>query len=77
LCNSTKLCIISDMKKRNLTIKVYDSFEQEERADIQRRSNKTPKENLDEFAILQSRVFGENWHKQKMVRNITFEKVTW
>jgi len=65
------------MKKRNLTIKVYDSFEQEEKAETQRRSKKTPRECLDEFGILQKRVFGEDWHQQKMVRTITFEQVTW
>jgi acetyl-CoA acetyltransferase len=64
------------MKKRNLSIKFYDSFEQEEEAEIKRRSKKTPKECLDEFAILQRRVLVDNWHRQKMVRTITFEKVT-
>jgi len=77
LCNSIRLCIIYSMKKRNLTIKVYDSFEQEEKAETQRRSKKTSKECLDEFVILQRRVLGDNWCRQKMVRTITFEKVTW
>ena len=77
LFNLARLCIIYSMKKRNLTIKFYDTFEQEEKAETQRRSEKTSKECLDEFVILQRRVFGENWHQQKMVRTITFEKVMW
>ena len=64
-------------KKRNLRVEVFSSFEDENRAEHRRLAKMTPFERLDEFAILQERVWGKKWTDEPMVKIATYEKVSW
>lgn len=63
--------------KRNLTVKVFSSFEEENRAEHRRLANLTPEERWKEFAILQERVWGEKWTKSKIKKVVRIEKTDW
>lgn len=64
-------------QKRNLSMKVYSSFEEENRAEHRRLAALTPEQRLTEFGILQTRVWGKKWTKDRIVKIATFEKVKW
>lgn len=65
------------MKKRNLTIQVFNSFEEEARAEYARRSQQTPNERMKEFSALQAICWGDKWTNSKMEHQVSFEKVAW
>lgn len=64
-------------KKRNLSIEVFSSLEEENLAEYRRRARMTPMERMEEFAILQERAWGDKWTKEPMVKVIRFEKISW
>ncbi|MCP4221208.1 MAG: hypothetical protein GY765_41665 [bacterium] len=64
-------------KKRDLSIEVFSSLEEENLAEYRRRARMTPMERMEEFAILQERAWGEKWTKEPMVKVISFEKISW
>ena len=64
-------------KKRDMTIKVFSSIEEENLAEYRRRARMTPMERMEEFAILQERVWGNKWTKEPIVKVIRFEKISW
>lgn len=65
------------MKKRNLSIQFFDSFEDEAKAEYQRRSEQTETERMLEFAILQERCWGPKWTKSKIQHLVSFEELSW
>ncbi len=65
------------MPQRNLNIKVFNSFEEEEAAEYKRRSEQSPQERMKEFAILQERCWGDKWTKSKIEHVVSYEKVDW
>ncbi len=64
-------------KKRDMPIEVFSSIEEENRAEYGRRARMTPMERMEEFAILQERVWGNKWTKEPIVKVISFEKISW
>ncbi len=64
-------------KRRNMSIEVFSSIEEENLAEYRRRAQMTPMERLKEFAILQERAWGDKWTKEPMVKVISYEKVPW
>jgi len=64
-------------KKRDMPIEVFSSIEEENLAEYRRRAQMTPGERMEEFAILQERVWGSKWTKEPMVKVIRFEKISW
>lgn len=64
-------------KKRDMSIEVFSSIEEENRAEYARRARMTPMERMEEFAILQERVWGDKWTKEPIVKVISFEKISW
>ena len=58
-------------------VKIYKSFEEESLADSRRRSSMTISERLDEFAIIQERVWGELWTKTPISKKVSFEELSW
>jgi len=60
-----------------LSVKVFSSFEEENRAEHHRIAVLTPKQRLKEFAILQERVWGTKWTKDRILKIASIEKVTW
>jgi hypothetical protein len=56
---------------------VFSSFEDENNAECKRFARMTPTQRLDEFAILQERVWGEKWTREPMRRIASIEKVSW
>lgn len=64
-------------KKRDMLIEVFSSIEEENLAEYRRRARMTPMERMEEFAILQERVWGNKWTKEPIVKVISFEKISW
>lgn len=60
------------MKK---TVRIYDSFEQENEADARRRASMTPEQRMQEFSELQERVWGDKL-RQPIVKIATWEADT-
>ena len=54
-------------------VRIYNSFEEQEKADIARRNAMSIKERLNEFAVIQERVWGKAWTDTPIVRKVTFE----
>lgn len=64
-------------KKRDMPIEVFSSIEEENLAEYRRRARMTPMERMEEFAILQERVWGKKWTKEPIKKVIRFEKISW
>jgi len=62
-------------KKRKYTI--FTSFEDENRAERMRRARMSPEERCREFAYLQERQWGKKWTSQRILKKVSFEKVSW
>ncbi len=62
---------------RNLRVRVFHSFDEENLAEHRRRARMTPQERMAEFAVLQERLWGEEWTTKPLVRVATWEKVDW
>ncbi|MBD3320469.1 MAG: hypothetical protein GF350_05160 [Chitinivibrionales bacterium] len=65
------------MKDRGMKIQIFRSYEEEAKAEYQRRSDQSPEERIHEFSVLQERFWGEKWTSSKMEPVVSFEKVTW
>lgn len=61
------------MEKR---VRIYDSFEAENEADVRRRARMTPQERMKEFGILQERLWGDRL-REPIVKVATWETVGW
>lgn len=64
-------------QKRVLAVKVFSSFAEENRAEHRRLASLTPAQRLKEFALLQERVWGTKWTKDRIVKTARIEKVVW
>ena len=62
---------------RNMTVQFFDSFESENQAEYARRAAMTPAQRMEEFSVLQDRVFGTGWHKQKIEHCVSYEILDW
>jgi hypothetical protein len=62
---------------KNLKVAVYSSFEQENQAEYLRLARMKPSQRLDEFAVLQERVWGAEWTKKPMKKIAAIETVKW
>jgi hypothetical protein len=56
---------------------IFSSFAEENQAEYRRLRQMTPNQRLDEFAVLQKRVWGAKWTKERLKRIASVEKVTW
>ncbi len=65
------------MKHRNLTIQIFNSFEDETKAESKRRSKQSHTDRMNEFAILQERCWGKRWTTEKIKKTVSFEQVAW
>ena len=63
--------------KRDLSVSIFSSFEDENKAEHRRLAAMTPKQRWDEFAILQERVWGKKWTNERIVKRVSFEKLKW
>ncbi|MCK4763646.1 MAG: hypothetical protein KAW12_15705 [Candidatus Aminicenantes bacterium] len=64
-------------KKKELRVSVFSSFEDENRAEHRRLALLTPMQRMEEFAILQERMWGKKWTEERIVKIASFEKLTW
>lgn len=64
-------------RKRAFSVKMFSSFDEENRAEHLRLAALTPNQRLKEFAILQERVWGTRWTEDGIVKTASIEKVTW
>ena len=58
-------------------VKIYNSFQDESESEAKRISNMTIDERFAEFGALQERVWGTKWTQAKLVKNVTYERVSW
>ncbi len=63
--------------KRNLKIQVFNSFEEENKAEYSRRASMTPAQRMREFAVLQERAFGKAWTSEKIKKVVSYELLNW
>lgn len=71
------VAIQTEENKGNKAVKIFGSFEEEEKAESQRRSAMTVSDRLEEFAVIQERVWGDKWTRTPIARKVSFEKVKW
>lgn len=62
------------MRRTNTTVRIFTSFEEENRAEHRRLAGLTPEERLSEFAVLQERVWGELWTSLAMKKVASWER---
>ena len=66
-----------DRKGRDLKLRVFDTLEEENRAESCRLAEMTPEERFEEFAILQQRAFGKQWTTDPIKKTVRFEILDW
>ena len=59
---------------REVKVSIYASFEEENEAESRRRARMTPRERMREFAVIQERTWGKDWHSTPMVKKATWEE---
>jgi hypothetical protein len=67
----------SSFNKRKLKVRIFSSLEEENQAEFLRMAKMTPNQRLEEAAILQDRAWGKNWHKKRIKKIFSIEKVPW
>ena len=69
------------MKKQSVKnkkiVKIYFSFQEENDEEHLRLAEMSPRKRLQEFSILQERVWGRKWTHDPMVRTVKIEKTKW
>lgn len=63
--------------QRKPSVRVFTSFEEENAAEHRRLSAMSPQARLREFAVLQTRHWGQDWGKIPIVKKATWERVSW
>ena len=63
--------------RRQIEVRTYDSFAEENTAEHTRRANMSHHERLAEFAELQTRAWGDAWISKPMKRAARWEEVSW
>ena len=63
--------------ERKIKVRVFSSFEDENAAEHRRLAGMTHDERLREFAVLQSRRWGNAWGQSPMEKQATWERVSW
>ena len=59
--------------KRNLSVEIFHSFEEENEAESKRRSQMTTEDRLKEFEILQERQWGVDWATKPIKKVVSYE----
>ena len=62
---------------RDITVEVFHSFEEENRAEATRRSRTSIEQRLHEFATLQERRWGTDWGSRPIEKVVSYEKTDW
>ena len=63
--------------RRDTQVEVFQSFEEENDAERQRRADMTSEERCEEFEVLQERHWGSQWLSEPMKRVASWEDVSW
>jgi hypothetical protein len=58
-------------------IRVFSSLEEENNFEYERLASMTPDERLEEFAVIQERVWGKTWTSKPIKKIASWEKVKW
>ena len=58
-------------------VRVFNSFEEENAAEHRRLARMSPDERCREFAVLQTRLWGELWRSVPIVKRASWEKLPW
>jgi hypothetical protein len=62
------------MKK---VVRIFNSFEEEETAERERRAAMTMVERLEEFAVIQTRIWGKSWTDTPISKKVVWEDLPW
>lgn len=57
-------------------VEIFESFEEENRAERERRATMTPEDRLRELAVLRARHWGESWAEKPIEKVATWEWVS-
>lgn len=58
-------------------VRLFSSFEQENREEHKRRARLSPEERIHEFSIIQERIWGKGWTLKPIQKTARFETVEW
>ncbi len=61
-------------RKRKTNVNLFSSIQEENDAEYERRRKMTPKERMEEFAILQQRRWGASWTTKPIEKKVSFEE---
>jgi len=67
----------STKHNRVVSVKRFSSFEEENREEHRRLAALTSEQRLNEFAILQERLWGKKWTQDGIVKTVRIEKLEW
>ena len=62
------------MKKQ---IKIYNTCNEAEDADSKRISTMSPEERMNEFGVIQARIWGALWTDSKIQKKVSFGPLEW
>ena len=66
-----------DIMNKDKRIMMFSSFEEENRAEYQRRSKLSLADRIQEFSAIQQRIWGKDWTSKPIIKKAVFESVTW
>jgi hypothetical protein len=58
-------------------VAIYSSFQEENAAEIKRRSLMSVEERFKEFAVIQERAWGKLWTETPIKKTVSFEQIKW
>lgn len=64
-------------RRKRPSIRIFHSLEEENAAERRRLAKMTPKQRLQEFAVLEARRWGASWTSTAIVKTATWERVDW
>lgn len=65
------------MRSTNAKVDIFSSFEEENTAEHRRLASMSPEERCQEMAILQERLWGQEWTNKRMKKVVWCEDLNW
>lgn len=63
--------------REDARVRVFFSFEEENEAEHRRLADMTHDERMQEFAVLQTRRWGDFWYLEPIVKQAAWERLSW
>jgi len=65
------------VKRNRLKVEIFSSFEEENESENRRRAAMTPRQCLEEMAVLQERAWGKDWTSSPIEKIVSWEELDW